>query len=114
MGLKSDFPLVETGVVAVVDPKRTGRQSVYHANCELLLPPTTELVRCSSCSKHRNSLRAILCRSKKKTKGDRTHPSSHTNYTALDTPEKEERLHRLRMEMKNARQKLDRLREKIS
>ena len=87
---------------------------MYHVNCEILLPPTTQPTRCSSCSKHRNSLRAILCWSKKGTKEKRTHPSSRTNYAALDTPEKEECLHRLHMEVKNARQKLDRLREKTS
>ena len=87
---------------------------MYHVNCEKLLPPTTQPTRCSSCSKHCNSLRAILCRSKKGTKENRTHPSSRTNYAALDTPEKEEHLHRLHMEVKNTRQKLDRLRETIS
>ena len=86
---------------------------MYHVNCKILFPPTTQPTRCSSCSKHHNSLRAILCRSKKGTKENRTHPSSRTNYAALDTPEKED-LHHLHMEVKNARQKLDLLREKTS
>lgn len=103
--------LIGANTVAVIDSKRTGRPSVYHVACEVLVPSTRESRRCSSCSRHRNSLRAILFRS---SKDDRTHPSSHTNYAALNTPEKDERLHRLHVEAKNTRQKLERLRDKIS
>ena len=112
MSLGIHFSLTHVGsnVVAVVDSKRTGRPSMYHVMCEVLVASTRQSRRCSSCSHHRNNLRATVLRS---TKDDCTHPSSHTNYVALSTPEKAERLHRLHQEAKIARQKLDRLRDKI-
>lgn len=109
--LEEHFSFIGSNIVAVIDSKRTGRPSVYHVACEVLMPPTKESRRCSSCSNHRSSLRAISFRS---SKDDRTHPSSHTNYAALKTPQKDERLHRLHLEVKKARQKLERLRVKIS
>ena len=110
LGIHFSLTHVGSNVVAVVDSKRTGRPSVYHVMCEVLVASTRQSRRCSSCSRHRNNLRATVLRS---TKDDRTHPSSHTNYVALSTPEKAERLHRLHQEAKIARQKLDRLRDKI-
>ena len=107
---KDIFSLIGANIVAVIDSKRTGRPSVYHVACEVLVPSTRESRCCSSCSSHCNSLRAILFRS---SKDGRTHPSSHTNYAALSTPEKDERLHHLHLEAKNAKQKLERLRDKI-
>ena len=98
---------VGSNIVAVVDSKR---KSLYHVTCEVLVPPTRESSRCTFCSSHRNTLRAILSRT---TKDDRTNPSSHTNYTALSTPEKVKCLHRLHLEAKNTRQKLDRLKNRI-
>ena len=97
-------------LAAVVDSKRNERKSLYHVTCEVLVPPTRESSRCTFCSSHRNTLRAILSRT---TKDDRTNPSSHTNYTALSTPEKVKCLHRLHLEAKNTRQKLDRLKNRI-
>ena len=108
--LQEHYSLIGANIVAMIDSKRTGRPSVYHVACEILVPSTRESRRCSCCSSYRNVLRAIVFRS---SKDDRTHPSSHTNYTALNSPEKNKRLHRLHVEAKNARQKLERLREKI-
>ena len=42
-----------------------------------------------------------------------THPSSHTSYAVLSTPQKDERLRRLYLEGKNAKLRLDRLRKKL-
>ena len=44
---------------------------------------------------------------------ERTHPSSHTPYAVLTTPEKEERLQRLHLESKQIKHQLDRLRKKV-
>ena len=46
-------------------------------------------------------------------KDERTHPSSHTNYSVLSTPDKEERLHRSHLETKKRKLREDRLMEKI-
>ena len=46
-------------------------------------------------------------------KDERTHPSSHTNYSVLSTPDKEVRLHRLHLETKKRKLREDRLMEKI-
>ena len=46
-------------------------------------------------------------------KDNRMHPSSHTNYSALSTPDMNERLRRLRIEAKSCKQRVDRLNEKI-
>ena len=43
----------------------------------------------------------------------RTHPSSHTPYFTLTTPEKDKHLHHLCLESKHTKLQLDRLREKI-
>ena len=42
-----------------------------------------------------------------------THPSSHTPYFALTTPEKDKRLHRLHLESKRTKLQLDRFRDTI-
>ena len=89
-----------------------GAPSLHHVDCEVLIQPsaTDFKGRCSACSKHRNSLRAIISR---KQSDDRTHPSSHTNYSVLSTPEKNMRLLRMHDEAKNTRRKLDRLFNRI-
>ena len=86
-----------------------GTPSLHHVTCEVLVKPSKE--RCASCSKHRNSLRAII--SHKRTDHDRTHPSSHTRYAVLKTPEKEKRLKRLHNEAVLTRRKLQRLNSRI-
>ena len=64
----------------------------------------------SVCSKHRKSLRAMASRSG----GDeRTHPSSHTPYAVLTTPEKNECLRCLHLESKQAKHRLDCLCKKL-
>ena len=47
-------------------------------------------------------------------KDERTHPSSHTNYSYLSTPEKDERLNRLHAESKMAKLRIARLEKKIT
>lgn len=66
--------------------------------------------RCLFCSKHRKSLRAMASRFPR---DERTHPSSHTPYAILNTPEKDERLRRLRLDNKRSKLHIDRLREKL-
>lgn len=65
---------------------------------------------CLSCSRHRKSLRAMASRS---ARDDHAHPSSHTTYTTLSTPEKEEHLRRLHLETKKTKLRLDQLQEKL-
>ena len=46
-------------------------------------------------------------------KDECTHPSSHTSYAVLNTPQKVERLRRLHLESKKSKLRLDRLRQKL-
>ena len=49
--------------------------------------------RCLTCLKYRKTLNAMLSRlGSSATVADKCHPSSHTNYRFLTTPEKAERL----------------------
>ena len=47
-------------------------------------------------------------------KDERTHPSSHTNYSYLSTPEEDERLHRLHAKSKVIKLRISRLEKKIT
>ena len=102
------FLLSGSRVVAEVDSLRAGSPSIYHVECEILVSSSVE--RCSSCSRHRKSLRAMASRSPR---DECTHPSSHTSYAVLSTPQKDERLRRLHLEGKKAKLHLDRLRQKL-
>ena len=83
------FYYIGTEIVAKVYSICTGVLSVYHVKCEMLIESSTDVVQCSSCKKHRRSLLAICSRFQK---DDRTHPSSHTNYSCLTSLEKGEQL----------------------
>ena len=89
-----------------MDSNRTGRPSLYHVACEVVVSDTREARRCSSCRTHRSNLRVMFSRSRM---DDRTDPSSHTNYCRLTSPEKKERLKRLHREVRIMQQKLERL-----
>lgn len=102
---------IGTEVVAKLDSVRTGNLSVYHVNCEVLINSTTYPPRCAHCKKHRKCLNAMVSRTHK---DERTHPSSHTNYSYLSTPEKDERLHRLHAESKVIKLRISRLEKKIT
>jgi len=47
-------------------------------------------------------------------KGERTHPSSHTNYSYLTTPEKNEHLHQLHADNKAAKSRIACLENRIA
>ena len=96
--------------MAILDSMRTGTLSIYHVNCEVLLEASTDAKLCLACKKHRRSLSSMVCRSQK---DDRTHPSSHTTYANLRTPEKNERLSRLHQENRKTKLRIARLEQKI-
>ena len=98
-------------MVAVVDSKRLGRSSIFHVDCETIVDLTSKSGRCSACTKHRKSLSTMASR---KQSDDRTHPSSHTTYSSLSSPEKDERLRRLHHENIRLKSQIARLREKIN
>jgi hypothetical protein len=56
----------------------------------------------------------MVTRANRQLRDDHTHPSSHTTYAALRTPEKDERLRRLHLEVRKSKQQVDRLLENIS
>ena len=95
-------------MIAVVDSARMGYPSIYHLECEFFV--AREVERCVVCSRYRKSLRAMASRS---TRDDHTHPSSHTPYAALNTPEKVERLRHVHLEIKKANLHYDRIRSKL-
>ena len=103
--------IVEEHIVAVVDFTQTGFPSLFHMEYELLIKRSNYGARCSACSKHRKSLTAMKCRKQKDS--DKTNPSSHTSYSCLSTPQKDERLRRLQQEKKKVKLCVDRLKQKI-
>ena len=113
MGVYNISFLLCTGksVVARVDSERLGSSSIFHVDCEIILDSTSKSGRCSACTKHRKSLNTMASRTHR---DDRTHPSSHTAFSLLNTPEKEERLHRMHRENVCLKSQIARLREKIS
>ncbi len=104
-------PFTGTQVTARVE-SNFGVPTIRHADCEVL----TEKERCQHCVKHRKSLHALLTLSKQDTSTSvsKTDPSSHANYAGLNTPEKVERLHNLHSLYRNTKQKLTRLRARIT
>ena len=90
--------------------KRLDFPSFFHANCEVIIE-TTKSQRCTACEKHRHSLTGLKSR---KSHDKSTHPSSHTSYAALRTPEIVERLHRMHKENKLLKKQISRLQQKIS
>ena len=67
--------------------------------------------RCSACTKHQKTLSTTASRIQT---DDQTHPSSHTTYSSLNTPEKDERLRCIHNENVRLKSQLAWLREKIS
>ena len=109
-----DHPLsfaLGTEVVAFLDSARTGIPSLFNIKCEVLIEPTTRIAKCQTCKKYRKSLAAMASRCHK---DDCSHPSSHTTYFNLHTPEKNERLRRLHQDNKKAKFCIMRLKRKIS
>ena len=91
---------------------RTGQPSVHHTDCEVLVGHGKGPGRCSPCSQHRHLLRTMVARAPS-LKDVRTNPSSHTNFTVLNTPDKNEILRRLRIETKSWKRRADRLMDEI-
>ena len=104
-----DFYSGPKAVAAITS--RTGQPSVHHTDCEVLVGHDKCPGRCPPYSQHRNSLRAIVARAQS-LKDVHTNPSSHTNFSALNTPDKNERLRRLCIKAKNCKRRVDRLMEK--
>ena len=100
-----------TEVIAYLDPTRTGKPSLFNVKCEVLIKPTTVKAKCQACKKYRKSLAAMTSRCHK---DDCSHPSSHTTYFNLHTPEKNECLRRLHQENKKAKLCIMRLKQRIS
>lgn len=96
-------------IVAKVDSIHTGIFSIYHVHCEVLISSSTEPP-CANCKKHRRSLTAMISHVQK---DERTHPSSHTNYSYLSTLEKNEHLRHLHTESKIAKSRISHLQRNI-
>ena len=98
-----DHPLsfaLGTEVVAFLDSARTGIPSLFNIKCEVLIEPTTRIAKCQTCKNYRKSLAAMASRCHKDVC---SHPSSHTTYFNLHTPEKNERLRYLHQDNKKAK-----------
>ena len=98
-------------MIARLDTARAQHSSIFHVNCDVLISPTTSM-RCSACLKHRVSLVTMTHRSYDREE-DRTHPSSHTPYSALSTSEKYDRLRRMHNDNKSMKRKINHLQKKI-
>ena len=93
---------------------RTGVPSIFHAQCEVLVPRSTASKRCAACTRHRKSLASLLSRATNRHSDDRTHPSSHTRYSVLTSPEKDERLRRLYSNARKSKQQFERVRQRVA
>ena len=102
---------IGTEIVGFLDSARTGVPSLYNVKCEVLTESTNNGTKCSVCKNYRKTLAAMASRCQKY---DRSHPSSHTTYANLHTPEKNERLNRLHKENKKAKLYIMRLKQRIS
>ena len=92
---------------------RTGVASIFHAQSEVLVSRSTASKRCAACTRHRKSLASLASRATNRLSDDRTHPSSHTRYSVLTSPEKDERLHRLHSEARKSKQQFEHLRQRV-
>ena len=101
-----------TEVVAVVDTVLNGSPTLYHTSCDVIVEPGRK--RCSPCTKHRKALASMATRASRPSCRDHTHPSSHTTYAVLHTPEKNERLRRLHSEARKAKHQVKRLQHKLA
>ena len=93
---------------------RTGFPSIFHTQCDVIVPQSTPSRRCAACTKHRRSLSKLVSRAASGHSDEHTHPSSHAPYSTLTTPEKDERLRRLHSEAKSSKLQLARLKAKVS
>lgn len=101
-----------------VDNDSLSYPTIRHAHCELLLPSSTQSLRCTSCQKFRNSLRSLVSQHLRKELPQSaistpTATTSHVNYRYLSTPEKDQRLHGLHSQYHCSAKKAKRLEEKI-
>ena len=78
--------------------------------CEVLIESTTSPLRCTTCKKHRQSLSITSSHAQK---DEWTHPNSHTNYSYLTTPKKNECLHQLHADNKTAKLQITCLENRI-
>ncbi len=111
------LPLLSPGtrIVAYRDAKLTPFATIRHCKYCVLLPEGAKPDSCTECNRYRCQLRAMLSNKKsKQPSADRTHPSSHTTYRALSTPEKIERMHRLHSLQRNTVKQLERLKVKLA
>lgn len=98
--------------MAFYDTESSTMPTIRSSSCEFLLSHDG---RCSKCSEHRRTLNAMLHRHWKDVEtDDKCNPSSRTNYRYLNTPEKEERLHRLQAKTKVCQQRISYLRERVN
>ena len=103
--------MIGTDVVATIDSVCTGVPSIYHVYCEVLIRKLITPARCTICKKHRKSLLMMMALCNQK--DERVHPSSHTNYSYLSKPEKDECLHHLHTQCKISRLHIVQLERKL-
>ena len=85
-----------TQIVAKIEASRTGQASIFRKDCEVLV---AGVAWGRACTEYRKTLRAMLARSQS-SKTEVAHPSSHSNYCTLSSPDKNERLRRLKVQTK--------------
>lgn len=92
---------------------RFSHHTFRSTGCDMLV--TESRKRCSSCDGYRRYLNSMLYHASGKGRVDldRTRPSSHTPFTSLTSPEKVERLHRLRSVSRVSQQKIERLKHRL-
>lgn len=89
---------------------RFSHQTFRSTGCNMLV--TESRKRCSSCDGYRRYLNSMLYHASGKGRVDPC-PSSHTPFTSLTSPDKVERLHRLRSVSRVGQQKIERLKHRL-
>ena len=107
--LASTYTFADDAVVAYLDEMILPHPTVRHSKCKLLI--SEKGGRCSLCSQHRCSLRAMISQQKAARNIDRADPSSHVNYRFLSDEEPRMRLQQLQSKVRAESKKVERLRK---
>ena len=105
------FSVSGSQVTASFDSHPIPCPTIRHSQCAILV--TVDSPRCCQCTEYRRVLYAMANRSTCVVASDKTSITSHTNYSYLSTPEKNEKMKQLHEASCAAKVKVERLKEKL-
>lgn len=99
--------------MASLESDTLGFSTIRHYSCELIIGEKAG-IRCEKCERYRKSLTSMLNRPQRESTSDRVKPTSHTNFSKLSSPEKNDRLHNLHHANRLMKQQLERIKRRIT